>query len=58
MYICRSCFEWESTPRSIIALVTFIVLCYYFEPYMIPIALLLVFLKYYIVSTFICQFVV
>ncbi|KAJ4447822.1 hypothetical protein ANN_09830 [Periplaneta americana] len=45
----KSCFEWESTPRSIIAFVMFIVLCYYFEPYMIPIALLLIFLKYYIV---------
>jgi len=51
LHVCyRSCFEWESKPRSIIALVTFIVLCYYFEPYMIPIALLLIFLKYYIVS--------
>ncbi|XP_033608246.1 multiple C2 and transmembrane domain-containing protein isoform X2 [Cryptotermes secundus] len=45
----QSCFEWESTPRSIVAFVMFIVLCYYFEPYMIPIALLLVFLKYYVV---------
>ncbi|PSN44732.1 hypothetical protein C0J52_20351 [Blattella germanica] len=45
----QSCFEWESTPRSIIAFVLFIVLCYYFEPYMIPIALLLIFLKYYLV---------
>jgi hypothetical protein len=51
LHVCyRSCFEWESTPRSIVALVTFIVLCYYFEPYMVPIALLLIFLKYYIVS--------
>ncbi|KDR14857.1 Multiple C2 and transmembrane domain-containing protein 1, partial [Zootermopsis nevadensis] len=46
----QSCFEWESTPRSIVALVTFIVLCYYFEPYMIPIVMLLIFLKYYVVS--------
>ncbi|XP_021928655.1 multiple C2 and transmembrane domain-containing protein 1 isoform X1 [Zootermopsis nevadensis] len=45
----QSCFEWESTPRSIVALVTFIVLCYYFEPYMIPIVMLLIFLKYYVV---------
>ncbi|GLH08267.1 Multiple C2 and transmembrane domain-containing protein [Gryllus bimaculatus] len=47
----QSCFEWESTPRSIIAFILFIVLCYYFEPYMIPIALLLIFFKYYIVMS-------
>ncbi|XP_020710174.2 multiple C2 and transmembrane domain-containing protein isoform X3 [Athalia rosae] len=46
----QSCFEWESTPRSIIAFALFIFLCYYFEPYMIPTAALLVFLKYYIVA--------
>ncbi|XP_046427276.1 multiple C2 and transmembrane domain-containing protein isoform X6 [Neodiprion fabricii] len=46
----QSCFEWESTPRSVIAFALFILLCYYFEPYMIPTAALLVFLKYYIVS--------
>ncbi|KAF4518390.1 hypothetical protein B566_EDAN010482 [Ephemera danica] len=46
-----SCFEWESIPRSIVSLVLFIVLCYAFEPYMVPIALLLVFLKYYIVTS-------
>ncbi|XP_067004496.1 multiple C2 and transmembrane domain-containing protein isoform X2 [Anabrus simplex] len=44
----QSCFEWESTPRSIIALILFIGLCYYFEPYMLPVAMLLIFLKYYI----------
>ncbi|XP_068083885.1 multiple C2 and transmembrane domain-containing protein isoform X1 [Anabrus simplex] len=46
----QSCFEWESTPRSIIALILFIGLCYYFEPYMLPVAMLLIFLKYYIVN--------
>ncbi|XP_046427273.1 multiple C2 and transmembrane domain-containing protein isoform X3 [Neodiprion fabricii] len=46
----QSCFEWESTPRSVIAFALFILLCYYFEPYMIPTAALLVFLKYYIVA--------
>ncbi|KAE8753209.1 hypothetical protein FOCC_FOCC000132 [Frankliniella occidentalis] len=45
----QSCFEWESTPRSIISLVIFIPGCYYFEPYMVPVGLLCVFLKYYIV---------
>ncbi|XP_067004497.1 multiple C2 and transmembrane domain-containing protein isoform X3 [Anabrus simplex] len=47
----QSCFEWESTPRSIIALILFIGLCYYFEPYMLPVAMLLIFLKYYIVMS-------
>lgn len=47
----QSCFEWESTPRSIISFVIFILLCYYFEPYMIPVALLLIFLKSYIVMS-------
>ncbi|XP_046999775.1 multiple C2 and transmembrane domain-containing protein isoform X1 [Schistocerca americana] len=47
----QSCFEWESTPRSIISFVIFIFLCYYFEPYMIPVALLLIFFKSYIVMS-------
>ncbi|KAG8222833.1 hypothetical protein J437_LFUL010349 [Ladona fulva] len=47
----QGCFEWESTPRSLIALVSFIMLCHYFEPYMIPIAMLLIFLKQYVVMT-------
>ncbi|XP_065220032.1 multiple C2 and transmembrane domain-containing protein isoform X2 [Planococcus citri] len=46
----QSCFEWESTIQSIIALVIFILLCHYFEPYMAPIALLLVFLACYVVQ--------
>ncbi|XP_039277384.1 multiple C2 and transmembrane domain-containing protein isoform X3 [Nilaparvata lugens] len=50
----QSCFEWESTMQSIVSLVLFIVLCYYFEPYMIPLGMLLVFLKCYIVSKLHC----
>nr|CAD7427901.1 unnamed protein product [Timema monikensis] len=45
------CFEWESTARSVVSLVLFIVVCYYFEPYMLPIALLLIFLKHYMVMS-------
>ncbi|XP_065348967.1 multiple C2 and transmembrane domain-containing protein isoform X7 [Cloeon dipterum] len=45
------CFEWESIPRSLVSLVLFIAICYYFEPYMVPIAMLLVFLKNYIVAS-------
>ncbi|KAK9707893.1 Plant phosphoribosyltransferase C-terminal [Popillia japonica] len=48
--ILQSCFEWESTFQSFVALVFFLILCYYFEPWMIPIAGLLIFLKQYIVK--------
>ncbi|XP_054277669.1 multiple C2 and transmembrane domain-containing protein-like isoform X2 [Macrosteles quadrilineatus] len=47
----QSCFEWESTIQSVIALVLFILLCYYFQPFMIPVGMLLVFLKCYIVQS-------
>lgn len=47
----RSCWEWESKMRSIIAFIIFIFGCYYFEPYMIPGAALLILLKYYLVRT-------
>ncbi|XP_071444436.1 multiple C2 and transmembrane domain-containing protein isoform X3 [Hetaerina americana] len=47
----QGCFEWESTPRSLVALVSFIMLCHCFEPYMIPIAMLLIFLKQYMVMS-------
>ncbi|XP_031826652.1 multiple C2 domain and transmembrane region protein isoform X3 [Nomia melanderi] len=46
----QSCWEWESKMRSIIALVFFVVVCYYFEPYMIPGAALLILLRYYLVA--------
>jgi len=40
--------EWESPKHTIFVLVIFVVACQFFEPYMAPIALLLVFLKYYV----------
>ncbi|KAK2576927.1 hypothetical protein KPH14_005546 [Odynerus spinipes] len=46
----QSCWEWESKPRSIIALIIFVLGCYYFEPYMIPALALLILLKYYLVA--------
>ncbi|KAG7189851.1 hypothetical protein KM043_017504 [Ampulex compressa] len=46
----QSCWEWENKMRSIIALILFILGCYYFEPYMIPVAALLILLKYYLVA--------
>ncbi|XP_012229757.1 multiple C2 and transmembrane domain-containing protein isoform X7 [Linepithema humile] len=46
----QSCWEWENKMRSILALVFFILGCYYFEPYMIPGVALLILLKYYLLS--------
>lgn len=45
----RNCFEWESKLQSFLALLAWLVLCYYFEPWMFPAAFLLVFLKLYVV---------
>lgn len=47
--IIQSCFEWESTVQSFIALLFWLVICYYFEPWMLPSLGLLVFLKQYAV---------
>lgn len=43
--------EWESPIHTILVLILFVVACQFFEPYMAPIALLLVFLKYYLAHT-------
>ncbi|XP_025425766.1 multiple C2 and transmembrane domain-containing protein [Sipha flava] len=40
--------EWESPTHTVLVLITFVVTCQFFEPYMAPVALLLVFLKYYV----------
>ncbi|XP_029343015.1 multiple C2 and transmembrane domain-containing protein isoform X2 [Acyrthosiphon pisum] len=40
--------EWESPIHTILVLIGFVLACQFFEPYMAPIALLLVFLRYYI----------
>ncbi|KAK8403176.1 hypothetical protein O3P69_000995 [Scylla paramamosain] len=45
----KSCFEWEYPIRSTFAFIGFMVGTYCFEPYMIPIILLIVYLKNYIV---------
>uniref|UniRef100_A0A8D8VPG9 Multiple C2 and transmembrane domain-containing protein 1 n=1 Tax=Cacopsylla melanoneura TaxID=428564 RepID=A0A8D8VPG9_9HEMI len=47
----QDCFEWESRLKSLIGVIIFTILCYYFEPYMVPIALLLIFLRGYVVQT-------
>ncbi|XP_072403343.1 multiple C2 and transmembrane domain-containing protein-like [Diabrotica undecimpunctata] len=47
----QNCFEWESKLQSFAALVVWVILCYYFQPWMFPILVLLVFLKQYIVRS-------
>lgn len=44
--------EWESPVHTILVLIGFVVACQFFEPYMTPIALLLVFFKYYVAHAF------
>ncbi|XP_076054770.1 multiple C2 domain and transmembrane region protein isoform X2 [Oratosquilla oratoria] len=44
----KSCWDWESPVRSIAAFVVFLVVTYCFEVYMLPIMLLLLFLRNYI----------
>ncbi|XP_005320159.2 multiple C2 and transmembrane domain-containing protein 2 isoform X1 [Ictidomys tridecemlineatus] len=44
----KSCFQWESTLRSTIAFVVFLVTVWNFELYMIPLALLLLFVYNFI----------
>ncbi|XP_034048971.1 multiple C2 and transmembrane domain-containing protein 1 [Thalassophryne amazonica] len=46
----NSCFEWESTQRSIISFVLFVLIVWNFELYMLPLALLLVLLWNYFFS--------
>ncbi|VVC24173.1 Hypothetical protein CINCED_3A007544 [Cinara cedri] len=43
--------EWESPMHTILVLIAFVLACQFFEPYMAPIALLLVFLRYYVART-------
>lgn len=44
----NSCFQWESVPRSIMALCLFLIVTYYFELYMVPLTLLLIFIKNFV----------
>ncbi|CAH2001215.1 unnamed protein product, partial [Acanthoscelides obtectus] len=45
----QNCFEWESKAQSFAALVVWLILCYYFEPWMIPVFFLLIFVKQWVV---------
>ncbi|KAL5004431.1 hypothetical protein ScPMuIL_017887 [Solemya velum] len=46
----QSCFDWESRARSITAFLVFLVIVWNFELYMLPITLLLIFMKNLIVA--------
>ena len=48
----ESCLEWENPVRSTISFISFLTITYYFQPYMFPVALLLIFLKNYIVMSY------
>jgi len=45
----RSCWEWDSTLRSSIAFIVFLLVTWYFEPFVLPLMLLLYFLHNFIV---------
>ncbi|XP_062595992.1 multiple C2 and transmembrane domain-containing protein 1-like isoform X7 [Saccostrea cucullata] len=47
----QSCFEWESKARSITAFTVFLIITWFFEPYMLPVTLLILFLKNYLIKS-------
>ncbi|XP_078316309.1 multiple C2 and transmembrane domain-containing protein 1-like isoform X6 [Crassostrea virginica] len=47
----QSCFEWESKARSITAFTVFLIITWFFEPYMLPVTLLILFLKNYFIKS-------
>lgn len=49
----ESCLEWEYPVRSFFAFVSFLTITYFFQPYMITIGLLLLFLKNYLVMSYV-----
>merc|ERR1719382_2109736 len=49
----KSCLEWENPVRSVTSFVVFMTITWYFEPYMVPVGLLLIFLKQYMVNSYI-----
>ena len=49
----ESCLEWEHPIRSVVAFIAFLIITYFFQPYMFPIGILLVFLKNYIIMGYV-----
>lgn len=48
MNYVRSCFQWDSKLRSISAIIVFTLSTYFFQPYMVPLFILGLFLKNYL----------
>jgi len=48
----ESCWEWDSTLRSIIAFVVFLLVTWYFEPFVLPLMLLFYFLHSFLFRSF------
>uniref|UniRef100_A0A0B7BCF8 C2 domain-containing protein n=2 Tax=Arion vulgaris TaxID=1028688 RepID=A0A0B7BCF8_9EUPU len=46
----QSCFDWQSPPRTITAFIVYLVIVWNFELYMLPISLLLIFMKNLVVA--------
>ncbi|CAG2175855.1 unnamed protein product, partial [Oppiella nova] len=46
--LMNSCFQWESVSRSIISLTIFLITTYFFELYMAPVFVLILFIKSYV----------
>ncbi|CAL1542502.1 unnamed protein product, partial [Lymnaea stagnalis] len=52
----QSCFDWQSPPRTITAFIVYLVIVWNFELYMLPISLLLIFLKNYVIANIVGTF--
>ena len=48
----ESCLEWESPVRTIVVFIAYILTCYYCQTFWIPMALLVIFLRNYILSSY------
>lgn len=48
----ESCLEWENPIQSLVVFFSIVVITYYFQPYMFPIFLLLIFLKNYVILSY------
>ncbi|TRY76651.1 hypothetical protein TCAL_04074 [Tigriopus californicus] len=48
----ESCLEWENPIQSLLVFISIVVITYYFQPYMFPIFLLLIFLKNYVILSY------
>uniref|UniRef100_A0A0K2T164 C2 domain-containing protein n=1 Tax=Lepeophtheirus salmonis TaxID=72036 RepID=A0A0K2T164_LEPSM len=49
---CQNILEWESPFRTILAFIAFTTITYYFQPYHVPIGLLIIFVKNYIAISY------